>query len=754
MKKAFSVFLCLAVALSALILPSAHALTDVGADLEQKIGVLQMLGVISGYPDGSFRPGKSLTRAEFCKMAVYLLGKQDEADLEKSFTIFPDVKSSHWACGYINLSVKKLKLITGFPDGTFRPDETITYAQAVTILTKALGYNDADVGLNWPYSYINKAASIGLTEGLSAHSPNSPITRGSGAVLFYNMLNAQTKAGTKFLSTIGVVQENAIILDNDAVAADGTGGAVLIRGASSPIKSRNPIPNSYVGLRGTIIFDDSGWIKAFIPVFSGRRTFVLSESSYPRLISDGGESFALNDSTPVFMDGTEDTFKNVWAKLMPGTIIDIHLTAAGAVDYALVTSSSSQSSSTVVLSGTPTQAALEAMFGAKPGGVIYKNGVRSTVNDLAKYDVVTYNKAANTYLVSDAKVTGAYEFAYPNKVTPSKIKILNTEFEVTDSAVSQLSKFDIGDVITVLFTSDMRIAGAVSREELRVSAEGFYDGTGIQIINGPKLNVKPTASGIKAGSLVTVYSYRIGEADVASIRDTYPNVAVDLNNNKAGDKAIAANAKFYEKVGATGALVPIEKSDIAMALIPANRVTYLGYDSAGRVNTVVLNDVTGDLYEYGRVRYSTKDEDPNSPDSYIDVAGYVVVVNSKGSSDRYTCPDAMSQTDFWGGVYAEYVPESNTYSNYVRKYIILKQYRNLTRQSFAEGRRMLLDGAYVQIADEVHVYHEPSKSFYNVGDYGSIDEMLAAARANGSTFEAYTDKAPTEGGKVRIIVIK
>jgi len=741
MKKTLSLFLSLVVVLSMLVLPSAHALTDVGAELEQKIGVLQMLGVINGYTDGTFKPDKVLTRAEFCKMAVYLLGKQDEAALEKSFTIFPDVKSSYWACGFINISVKKLKLITGFPDGTFRPDVPITHSQAVTILTKALGYTDADVGLNWPYSYINKAAAIGLTDGVSASSPDAAITRGTGATLFYNMLNTLKKDGSKFLSSLGKVEENVIILDNDAVAADGTSGAVLVKGEANAIKTLNPLPDSYTGLRGTLIRDNRGWIKAFIPDTTSKKTFILSESVFPRLMSDSGESYTLKDSTPVFLNGTEDTFKNIWPKLMPGTVIDMHFTSAGTVDYVIAGSSTSQSSSTAVLSGTPTLGALESMFGAIPGGVIYKNGIKCSVNELAKYDVVTYNKSANTYIVSDVKVTGIYEFAYPNTVNPSKIKILNTEFEVTDSAVSQLSKFKTGDQITVFFTSDMRIAGAVSRDELRVMAVGFYDGAGIQIHNGPKLDVKPTASGIQAGSLVTVHSYKIGEVVVSSIRDTNPGISVDLNNNLAGSKAIAANAKFYEKVGATGALTPIDKTEITIAVIPAQKVLYVGYDNAGRVIIVVLNDVTGDLYEYGKVNYSAEKNE-----SWI--------VNSKGTSANYKCPDVMPQSDFWGGIYLESASNLDGTKTYVRKYISLKQYQGLTRQSFAEGRRMLLDGAYVPISEEVHIFHEASQSFYNVGDYGSLDEMLAAARANGSSFEAYTDKAPTEGGKIRVIVIK
>jgi hypothetical protein len=116
MKKAISCFLALAVLLTFLPAPAAHAMPDTTGRLTEQVGVLQMLGVISGYPDGTFRPDASLTRAQFCKMAVVMLGKAEEIGLYKSYTIYPDVKSSHWAAGYINLAVKSLALIKGFPD--------------------------------------------------------------------------------------------------------------------------------------------------------------------------------------------------------------------------------------------------------------------------------------------------------------------------------------------------------------------------------------------------------------------------------------------------------------------------------------------------------------------------------------------------------------------------------------------------------------------------------------------------------------
>ena len=89
---------------------TASAFSDVSdSKISEDAAVLQMLGVIGGYADGSFRPAGNLTRAEFCKMAVTMLGHEAGADLYTGITIFPDVRSSHWASSYINYAAKEAK---------------------------------------------------------------------------------------------------------------------------------------------------------------------------------------------------------------------------------------------------------------------------------------------------------------------------------------------------------------------------------------------------------------------------------------------------------------------------------------------------------------------------------------------------------------------------------------------------------------------------------------------------------------------
>ena len=136
-----------------LVLPAAPqaqaaSFTDISdSTVADNAEVLRMLGVLDGTGGGAFQPYGTLTRAQFAKMAVVMLGKKGAVGQYQTYTIFPDVRADHWAAGYINLAVRgegeegKDKLLTGYPDGKFHPDEEITFGQTVTILMRMLGYH-------------------------------------------------------------------------------------------------------------------------------------------------------------------------------------------------------------------------------------------------------------------------------------------------------------------------------------------------------------------------------------------------------------------------------------------------------------------------------------------------------------------------------------------------------------------------------------------------------------------------------------
>ena len=95
------------------------------------ISTMSALGIIKGYPDGTFRPNAPITRAEFAAIAA----RFDET-ATRGTTTFTDVYG-HWAADEIAKAYDN-NWIKGYPDGTFRPDRNITRAEAMTLINRVL----------------------------------------------------------------------------------------------------------------------------------------------------------------------------------------------------------------------------------------------------------------------------------------------------------------------------------------------------------------------------------------------------------------------------------------------------------------------------------------------------------------------------------------------------------------------------------------------------------------------------------------
>jgi hypothetical protein len=117
--------------------PLKHPFCDVPADFwaAQIIDRLAASQVIAGYPDQTFRPDSSVTRAEFSSLVVSGLNYQDERYYDKA--LFCDVPACHWAKRVIDKGMNG-GLIAGYPDGLFKPNCPVTRAEALVIMSKAL----------------------------------------------------------------------------------------------------------------------------------------------------------------------------------------------------------------------------------------------------------------------------------------------------------------------------------------------------------------------------------------------------------------------------------------------------------------------------------------------------------------------------------------------------------------------------------------------------------------------------------------
>jgi len=509
--------LLLALVLLVSLMPAALAaegsFTDItDEETAQAAEILRLLGVVDGVGGSKFNPAGNLKRAEFCKMAVVMMGIEDQEPGYRNRTIFTDVDSKHWARGYINLAASgQEKFISGMGNGKFAPEENITFAQAVTILVRLLGYSDSDTNMQWPEGYLTLADTVGLTDGFDT-AANAAITRAQAARLFAEMLLCSTKNGGAYLGRFGNVSEGVIILSNDAVAADGSSGAVYT--TAGTYKTDVPVADSTVGKRGTLAAAD-GKLVVFIPTDAGSRTISVSQVESGWFKTSDGSRYTVASDTVVYTESGASVWNEVWLDMPAGSNITVYFDAKGSIEAIFYATSAADGNVAVAMNevkGNPFTSLLDAPADC----AIYKNGAPATAADIRRYDVAEYDKAAKQLRINDTRLTGTYENAYPGLAAPEQIKFLGRLWDVLPSAWDSLGQFELGDTMTLLFTSDMRVAGAVTSREAGSTAVGIVTScsggsVSVELLSSLREGIVLTGRAVKnsvnlQGELVTVYN--------------------------------------------------------------------------------------------------------------------------------------------------------------------------------------------------------------------------------------------------------
>ncbi|CAK4834081.1 unnamed protein product [Aphanomyces euteiches] len=173
--------------------------SDVGGNWASKeIAKAVELGIVNGYPDGSFRPDEGVTRAEFTSMLVHGMKTMAEGD---PLTFKDTGKIGAWAVQAVSQAVK-LKIISGYSDGTFRPNASITHAEMVSMVMRASGIpadnimktgfaDDADIP-KWAKNAVSLAETAGIitvsTRTENKFLPQAVSTRAEAASAIVRML--------------------------------------------------------------------------------------------------------------------------------------------------------------------------------------------------------------------------------------------------------------------------------------------------------------------------------------------------------------------------------------------------------------------------------------------------------------------------------------------------------------------------------------------------------------------------------------
>lgn len=737
-KRILALLLAACMAASLLIVPAAAADTQTFSDIRSQdtavaVETLRLMGVLDGYQDGTFRPDAPLTRAQFCKMAVYVMDGESELGLYRTVTVFPDVKPSHWAAAYINMAAKGRAIIAGYPDGKFYPDRTVTVGQAVTILLRLLGYKDENVGGVWPDGYMAVGARIGLTDGVSTNG-GAALTRAQAAQLFLNLLRADTLEGGSYLSTIGTAVQDTVLVSAAATGPDGQKTALQTdKGQIYQLASGKASNGSLNGRKGTLVLNKQGKVLTFVPDATGSsRVVTLASATASQILDSSGTKYTITSGTSAYYNGEATTWGAAYAWLHSGTSMTLYLDAAGEVTYVFIGGGGSVNAAVVVYADRST-AGFDSLTGGVTNYSIYKNGAPAVIGDLRKYDVAIYDAATNSIRVCDTRVTVYYENCSPNPQEPSELTALGRTFDVLPTAMASVAEFKPGEQMTLLLTEGGQVAGAVESTGnlARGNAVGIVRDGKVQMLCGTaQIEIGAGDATAYEGQLVRISSGSKGDVTLVKMNGGVSGT-LNVSTRKLGSRELTGNVMIFRDGQS------LSLNQLTSGEIPASQILYARANWADKVDLIVLSGISSDNVLYGRVFLESEripvydDEGEQTGVNYKEGVG---VEYGNGSGDRVG--PFTANYDVRNGDYV--VVTLNSKKNGFSSLTKLTELKNVSNSAWSGESAVTVGGQTYTVPDNVLCYNRDSGSWVS----------LSAAHAYANTSNLYV-----RGGIVRVIEV-
>ena len=750
------------------LIPGSAAFTDISdPNVAVAAAVLEGMGIVNGVAPGQYSPGTGLTRAQFCALAVRAMGLEDKVGSHNYKTLFTDVKPGAWYTGYVNLAYAE-GIVNGYGNGRFGPDDSITYGQAATLVLRMLGFTTAEIGKVWPLDYTRFADNLELSKGLSV-TPYGVINRGQAAVLLYNTLKTELNGSQRlyYETTKDVAStEKVIILDNNTSnsGANELLMAYSIGAASASIEyygQKNITSATLEGYIGTLLLNSAGKVLGFIPDSTVIADVKISSATSSTIVSASGQSYRISAGAPVIYNGSLYNYSTsgyLQVDAQTGRNARLFYDDNGAVRYVYMTGGVAAGSDSAVAETSSAESELARKLGITGTGYsITKNGFGASGKDIAQYDAAYYDRAAKTMRVSDYKISGYIESAYPSVIAAERLTVAGCELGVLESAWDTLAAFSLGDRLTLVLTDDGKVAAAYSSSKLSADMAGILstDGKSVALVgSGLVLTAKDMyGEGSLRGSLVKINVLSKTEIRCTSVGSN--SAKVDISANTVGEYAISPSCGIYEWAGggyvyslsgAVGASSRDFREISWTSSLNASQVTWYRLNSAGQVDLLLLKDATGNCYEYGKLKAYAGAEGVNIGTATMPVFNSATTMtnsNTPSESGKYICNTPKSG---YGGL------SMGGYSDIYRRAIAVELTKGgaVTTDSFfqiGDDWQAAVSGHEIPISENVQVYIEPTDRWY-VGELG-----ITTALSAGMKITVYYDRTPATGGQIRVIAV-
>ena len=481
MKKRFLAFLlAVCVAVSMLVLPASA----VGSNAA--VQTATALGGLTAEQAGSL--GAPLTRGQAARLLTAFSAYRDTTTAQgRTGRLYSDVDSDSPYAVYIRTAVQN-GWMTGYSDGSFRPDNTVTLEEACTMALRLLGYDVAKLGGTFPTAQLSKASALGLRNEINARQGET-LTLEQGTMLFYNALTAMNGSGQVYASTLGFAVSNGQV-DISSVLLDNVKGPFVA---------------------------DASTVLPFAPA------------------------------------------------------------------------------------------------------AIYRNDEVTTSAALSPYDVYYYNESARTVWIYNKRAAGRVTAVSPSASAPTSVTVAGVTYAIASPSVayqlSSLSGGGVGQVVTLLLGMNNVAAGIITGEEADEVFYGVVQSASRNLIDednsadvlqtvkvlctdglAREVNVDKSLN-FPTGWLVEVRVSPEGES-VEKIDERSVSGTVNENATALGDRALADDVQILD-TSTGGVAGTVRPSRLSGVNLKASDVRYYTTNPQGQIDTLILNDVTGDLWYYG-----------------------------------------------------------------------------------------------------------------------------------------------------------
>ena len=740
MKKFISIFLAIGFVISLCICPVRGA----EVNYSEVQGLISALSIMQGDENGDFCLEDFVTRAEFSKIAVASSEYRNSVPEVSRISPFPDVPYTYWGAPYIKTAAEN-GFVKGYLDSTFRPEERVLLEEGVTIALKLLGYKDSDFGISWPMGQMKQADTLDLLKGIDK-SVGDYMQRKDVCTLIYNTLSCNIKGtGNKAISAFGynVLEDVVFVATTNEDKTLSRNKIITSAGTYNITANFN---KEMVGLKGDLVLKSSEEAIAFLPENTKRGSYsVYTVLNDDILVYANGQTASLGVSadTVAYKGSEKGSVSSMLGKIKQGDSVSLYNNYLGEVEYIIVGSETLKGPFRV---SSPSR--LKEMYSISDDAVFMKDGRVVSFSEIAVNDIIYISNEMDLVWAYSLKVSGVYEKALPSKDNVTSIILSGITYEIESSdAFNKLvtgGMCELGDPITILLGKDGKIADVLTSKSEQITSYGYLTETGTKEFTSDKGNSYTSYYAVVADASGQNLTYKTNK-DYKDFLSSIVSVSVSADGTRIsrvnysdniegtfnwqkklfGNLALAGDVKIMDVMNLSVANSPsytlIYPQRLDNLTISRNKVLWYTKNQKGEIDTLYVDDVTGDGYGYGLV------QSVNGNSYTCDYNGSKVNVN--GGNTTYSVSS---------GNPARFTLRGQSISAISSLFKVSERVVEFTKDY------VLTSSKKYYVSDKVVCYKNNGAGVWQIVPLSDIEGKTASV-------EFYYDKEPSVGGKIRVI---